>query len=250
MPPSKIIKSKNESFQDYKMEIRPFPKKHVHVAGIIPIVEEYNDFNFPFHGAFLPVNKGYTLLETKAYEMWRMNVESIWVISKPDTIALARELLGDWVGHENTKPVYYIYPEIEANSYSDTFEWYVLYGAYQAKKVSEIASRWIGPHVFYATYVQGAYDFDMFKYQRLNRRSLIHTGNRVLLSFNGKTAKDGEHLGFSFLAEDWNNMKNSYLDDQSFLTNYKEDYTIDIPWYYSLSSWEKYLEYLRSNHEI
>jgi len=178
-------------------------------------------------------------------------------------------------------PIYYVPIHPKDRDRRDSYGWSVLYGAYSAWKVAFKISKWITPDKYYVSFPMSAYDvYDI----RQHRQLINHKTNNFFLSHAGLTVKDNKPLAFTFTGEDFKQCRRSvnkqttreYLPpsgDQQYPTqkiplserwsarhfNFQIIFEkvseqnatqIDLDWYYDISSWDGYRNYLASNNLI
>jgi hypothetical protein len=96
--------------------------------------------------------------------------------------------------HRKQIPIFYV--PIHPRDYGkrDCYAWSILYGAVTAWRISKIISKWVVPKKYYVSFPYGMYDPEIVR----DYRTVISSEKNFYLSYNGKTFKDGEYLGFSF----------------------------------------------------
>jgi hypothetical protein len=137
-------------------------------------------------------------------------------------------------------------------------------------------SRWAVPSKYYVSFPYGTYIPSAVK----EYRTTISSNKSVFLSTDdGLTAKDGEYLGFSFDTKEYSGYRKSFLNAENrrwkngkwengkfigeeipaeeryngkkisletFLetADLEMKTKIQVPWYYNISSWQQYCEFL------
>ena len=183
--------------------------------------------------------------------------------------------------HYKDIPVFYVPIHPDDRDKRDCLAWSVIHGAYIADWVSRGLSNWLAPRKFFVSFPYGVNNFkDILKH-----RKEITTDNRNVFSFEGKTIEDGLFLPFTFNMEDLkkfkqrvrakevrthrvdetSEMKNRYglvrlpseerytgrflsLEDVFCFGDLKEEEIYTVDWYYDISTWEGFCEYISSSH--
>jgi hypothetical protein len=178
-------------------------------------------------------------------------------------------------------PIYYVPVHPKDRNRRDSYGWSVLYGAYSAWKVAYKISQWVTPDKYFVSFPMAAYDI----YSIRGYRKLInHRDNNFFLSYDGETVKDNKPIAFTFTGDDFKQCRRSVnkattreylppspgtqypkqkipLKDRwsarqfNFQTVFKqvseESATkVDLEWYYDLSDWAGYRNFLASNFSI
>ena len=178
-------------------------------------------------------------------------------------------------------PIYYVPIHPKDRDRRDSYGWSVLYGAYSAWKIANKISKWLTPDKYFVSFPMAAYDI----YQVRDYRKLInHKDNNFFLSYDGETVKNNKPIAFTFTGDDFKKCRRSvnkqttreYLppsEDQQYPTqkrplkqrwsarhfdfqtifeqvSEKNSTKIDLGWYYDISSWATYRNYLGSSNII
>lgn len=181
--------------------------------------------------------------------------------------------------HYREIPIMYVPIHPNDRDKRDCLAWSVIHGAYIADWVSRTISRWVTPRKFFVSWPHGIIDTAEIK----RRRKLVNSDRRTVFSYNGKTVCDGEYLPFSFNLNDMKRFKNAVrrkgtgkyeidhtvptknpwnlkprpleerysarffnLEDVFSFDDLTEEETLEVDWYYNISSWEGLCEYLGS----
>lgn len=277
-------------------EISRQKKINFHLAGIVPVSAQPLDFKMPWSDALMPINKDYLAVERAVYECAIAGCETIWVVCHKETTPLIRYRLGDFIldptlnfktlnqfvkkpdQHLKRVPIYYLPIHPKDRGVRDGLTWSIIYGYKKAYHVSRLFSRWCTPSKYYVSFPFGVYSPSNV---RAVRKDISSNKSIFLRSPEGKTAKDGEYLGFSFDTWEYSKYRKSFLDAENrrwkngkwengkfigeelpmedrfngssitletFLENadVNEENTHDISWYYNIDSWEKYCSFLGS----
>ena len=178
-------------------------------------------------------------------------------------------------------PIYYVPVHPKDRNRRDSYGWSVLYGAYSAWKVAHKISQWVTPDKYYVSFPMAAYDI----YGIRGYRKLInHRDNNFFLSYDGETVKNNRPIAFTFTGEDFKQCRRSVnkattreylppspgtqyptqkipLKDRwsarqfNFQTVFEqvseENATkINLDWYYDISDWSGYRNFLASDFSI
>jgi len=170
-------------------------------------------------------------------------------------------------------PIYYVPIHPKDRDRRDCLGWSVLYGANVAYWTSRKMSKWVIPDRYYASFPYGIYDNKILR----NYRKEISSAKPFALSHNDATVEEGLYLGFTFDGEDFKRYRNGLREKATGLrppgtgkTNEKlpieerwsarhfsldnifesviieETNKVDLPFYYSIDSWEGYCEFISS----
>jgi hypothetical protein len=271
-------------------------KSNFHLAGIVPVATVPFDFNMPWQDSLMPINRNYLAVERAIYECAMAGCETIWVVCHKETTPLIRHRLGDWIldptlnikilrnyyhrpeQHVKRVPIYYLPVHPKDRGVRDGLTWSIIYGYKKAYHISRMFSKWSIPSKYYVSFPFGVYSPSAVKpiRQKISSKQSV-----FLQSPDGKTAKDGEYLGFSFDTWEYSGYRQSFLNAENrrwkngkwengkftgeeleleeryngasipletFLetANVDEQSIHQIPWYYNISSWLNYCEYLSS----
>tara|TARA_R110000824_G_scaffold281702_2_gene470009 strand:- start:55 stop:951 length:897 start_codon:yes stop_codon:yes gene_type:complete len=271
------------------IEPKPFTSKGFHLAGIVPVAGPTHDFNFDWHDSLMPISQNYTAVERSVMECAWAGCETIWIVCNDDMTPLIRHRLGEWVQdpvwygrsleinpslHRKPIPIYYVPIHPKDRKRVDSYSWSVLYGALTAYWISKQMSQWIIPDKFYVSFTYGIYPPIVVR----KHRKTISSTRTFALSYNGKTVKDNEYLGFTFDSQDFINCrktvrqegtrlwKNSgeeipteklplekrwssrnFTLDKVFKSVIIEDEPIQLDWYYNIDCWDGYCSYIGSD---
>ena len=261
-----------------------------HVAGIIPVAGQPDNFQFEWHDCLMPLAQNYTALERAVVECAYAGCKTIWIVCNDDTTPLVRYRIGDWVedpvwigrkykfpSQERKQiPIFYVPIHPKDRDRRDCLAWSIIYGALQAFRVNATISRWVIPKHYYVAFPYGVYDPKFLREHRAD----IGRGE-FFLSHGGRTVREGEYVGFTFGVEDFIRYRrvirtgtgkltpgSTHLDkeilpfeerwsarhftlDKVFKSaTIEESNVVDLPWYYNIDSWEKYREFLGSEQEL
>ena len=234
-----------------------------HIAGIVPVSKVQSDIDLVLHPSMLPIANNYYAVQRSIAECSYLGCKTIWVVCDESVAPILKKVCGDFVlnlaQHERAKyakfssdlkrhiPVYYV-PLSYKHMNKEGIGTSVMEGVYASYTVSDKISKWVIPHRYYVSMPYGVY------YPRnVEVRSLVKNSESMFLTYNGKSARTGAHLGFSFSARQFKhcsylfkrmNTKGNYTLDKVFgddimIENSK---THELDYYYDISTWGGYQE--------
>ena len=258
-----------------------------HLAGIVPVAGQKLDFNFPWHDCLQPIGQDYLAVERAVWECSCAGCETIWIVCHSDMQPLIRYRLGDYVqdplwvnkvrlripeGVERQIPIYYVPIHPKDRDKRDCLGWSALYGALTAHWLSRTISQWVIPDKYYTAFPYGLYNPELVK----PYRKRISSKESFCISYEGKTVKDNEYLGFTFDAEDFKScrrtirtegtgMYTDYMGDKLPIeerwsaryfpldtvfqsVNMEHANELKIPWYFKIDNWNGYCDFLGSEY--
>tara|TARA_Y100000296_G_scaffold86802_1_gene127914 strand:+ start:2188 stop:3078 length:891 start_codon:yes stop_codon:yes gene_type:complete len=268
-----------------------------HLAGIIPIDGQRSDFDLPWHSSLLPIAPGYLAVERAVVECAYAGCKTIWIVCGDDIEPLIRYQIGDYVKDpvcfnrskyskvpKNEKkeiPIFYIPTHPKDRSKRDCLSNSILYGALSAYHVSNQISKWLKPKRYYVAFPYSVYSPEVLRPHRKD----ISSPRGFYFSYEGKTVKDGEYLGFTFdeaeykkyrevirkgtgtyvagqkyekgrgpteklsIEERWS-AKNFTLKEVFGDTEIKNSKIVELDWYYNIDNWDKYCYYMGSSESV
>ena len=252
-------------------------KGSTHLAGIIPVTQKTSNFEMDWHDCLMPVAPGYTALEHAVYECAMAGCHTIWIAASEDTSPLARRRIGDFVQDpvflgrkgrfpsKDRRPIPIFYIPLEDRQAS--VAWAITETSLKVMEVSSDISKWLQPERFYISFPQGVYDV---KILRQHRQAIINEEN-LLLSSDGLTVRDGEHLGFTLSRGDidksveiFKQIENKHLFSDDETEEFEKDVfsldkifsrviieeseQVELPFYGCVKDWNGYCNYLSSDH--
>lgn len=252
-----------------------------HLAGIIPVAAQPLDYGMAWSDCLMPLAPNYTLIERAIVEATYAGCETIWVVCNDDATPLIKYRIGEWVRDplyvhrrrweikQKKIPVYYIPINPKDANKRDCLAWSILHGANSAYWVSRKLSKWVIPAQFYVAFPFGVYPENApQKY-----RKIISSKQSFYLSYNNKTVRDGEYLGFTFNEEEFKEYRRHlrkestkmftadrvklpvserysarwFSLDKVFGIGKMEDKVVGkAEWYFNVDSWDKYCSCLGS----
>jgi hypothetical protein len=178
-------------------------------------------------------------------------------------------------------PIYYVAINPKDRNRRDSYGWSVLHGIHTAYMTSYKISKWIVPEKYFISFPFGVYDPHIL---REYRKTIRDKNNNFFLKHSNNYIKDNVPLACTMTGEDFKlcrraiNKKTTreYLPPspgQQYPTqklplherwtarafNFKEIFDsidekgasyVDLPWYYDVSDWDGYVEYMRSENKI
>tara|TARA_Y100001963_G_scaffold159223_1_gene261937 strand:- start:141 stop:1043 length:903 start_codon:yes stop_codon:yes gene_type:complete len=183
--------------------------------------------------------------------------------------------------HRKEIPIYYVPIHPKDRDRRDSYGWSVLYGINSAWRTANIISHWMVPHKYFVAFPMSTYNVYALK----NFRAKISDfENNFFLTYQGKTVKDNEYLPFTMFSEDFIQCRRhvnktttrEYLSpgpDEKYPThklplaerwsargfdlatvfekiNEVNSYKADIDWYYDISKWSGYKDFMGSENFI
>lgn len=175
-------------------------------------------------------------------------------------------------------PIFYVPIHPKHRDKIDCFGWSVIYGALTIFKTTVKMSKWLVPSRYYVSFPYSVYDPKIVR----PHRKAISSAKGFCLSHGGKTIKDGEKLGFTFDKQDFIKFRrvirqegtglyktpdegmyprDKYSKEERYSARYftlekvfsgievTNSTIVDLPWLYSLDTWEDYVKYMGSEHE-
>jgi hypothetical protein len=257
-----------------------------HLAGVVPIAGQPLEFKYPWHPSLNPIGADYFALQRAIYECALVGCETIWLVCHVGTQPLIRKIIGEWI-HDPASisggprasevlrriQIYYVPIHPKDKQRRDCLGWSALYGALSAYWISRRLSKWVTPELFYVAFPYGVYPVDFIR----EKRRLISSNKKVILTSDGKTVKDGLPLGFTFSGEDFKKCRsyvrkesvnmygpdgkkisvaNRYsarffpLDKVFHMLDDSDSERIEVPWFYDISTWDGYRSYLGSDKSL
>jgi len=181
-----------------------------HLAGIIPIDGQKSDFNLPWHSSLMPIAPDYLAVERAVVECAYAGCKTIWIVCSDDVEPLIRYRIGDYtkdpvcfnrskystVPKNETReiPIFYVPTHPKDRGKRDCLSNSILHGALSAYHISNQISKWLKPKRYYVAFPYSVYSPEVL---RPNRKD-ISSSRGFFLSYDGKTVRDGEYLGFTF----------------------------------------------------
>jgi len=245
-----------------------------HLAGIVPIAGQPLEFKFPWHDSMIPIAPDFLAVERSIYECAMAGCETIWVVCHMKTEPILKKRIGDFIidpislesidkGFIREIPIYYVPIHPRDKNRRDCLSWSIMYGARIAYFVSKKLSNWILPEKFYCSFPYGITDLETIR----NNRKNISNCKKIKISYNNLTVKDNLHMSFTFDENDYFDCKSilhqkdldnwqrtkrgaTYYDLKTGLSaiDNNTDREIQLPWFYDISTWDGYVNYLNSEH--
>jgi hypothetical protein len=181
-----------------------------HLAGIISLLGEQKDFNFPWHDCLIPIAADFVAIERAVLECATAGCETIWIVCYPDMQPLLKHRLGEsvqdpiWFARRYDKfpsqsrrqiPIYYVECNPKDRNIRDSQVWGVLYGAKVAKEVSRSLTKWIEPDKYYVAFPLSVYPSQDLKPYR---EHISSPGMFFVTTDLGESILDGKKVAFAF----------------------------------------------------
>jgi len=261
-----------------------------HIAGIVPVAGERCNFGLEWHDCMMPIGQNYLAVERAVLECVYAGCSSIWIVCNDDIAPLLRYRIRDFISDptysrfrfssykfhlRNVKqqrlvPIFYTPVHAKYRGKVDSLGFSIIHGATYANNVASRISDITRPQMYYVAFPFGTYEPSFIK----PLRKQMYAGYRVMATFDNKSVRDNEYLGFSFrhsdLAHFIDKIKagaiKSYRDEKGKLQPLPKDkwyeaknYTLDkiygdynpsdlitkeLRWYYNISSWDLYRKFL------
>jgi hypothetical protein len=179
-------------------------------------------------------------------------------------------------------PIYYIPIHPKDRSKRDSYGWSALYGMHSAWWVSFRISKWVIPKKYFVSFPHSVYDYWSL---REFRKQLSKTKRNFFFTHEGKTIKDNVPIPFTMRGEDfiqcrrhvnkittknhyplsegetWEDLRKRPLQERWSAKNFdlstvfdkvKEEEAIyqDLDWFYDMSDWDGYRDYLGSGIKL
>lgn len=173
-------------------------------------------------------------------------------------------------------PIFYIPISMKDYGKRDCLSWSIIHGSLTAFKISVKMSQWLKPDRYYVSFPFGVYGPECLKPYRKD----ISSHTPFALSYKGQTVADGLYLGFTFDKEDFlnfrrvirtgtgmftaNNLRDGkypteklpfaerysarFFDIAKVLKDVRLEKVEEVPWYYSMDSWQGYCDFIGSEH--
>ena len=177
-------------------------------------------------------------------------------------------------------PIYYVPIHPKDRDRRDSYGWSIINGIYNSWIVSNKLSKWLNPTKYYVCFPLGVFNLEII---RENRKLINDKQKNFFLSSDGKTIKDNLLLSFTMFGEDFKLCRRhvNKITTREFLPPLNEnelpteklplgqrwsaryfqlsevlrplqvpEKTIEVDWYYDLSAWRSYREFLGSDKFI
>ena len=270
-------------------------KNGFHLSGIIPVSgNKEGDLKFPWHDSLMPLGNDYLAVERSVVECAYAGCETIWIVCNDDIQPLIRYRLGDyvndpvWMNRQNYTafsseerkeiPIFYVPIHPQDRSKRDCLSWSILYGALTAYHISTRISKWLTPKRYYVSFPYSVYCPHTLR----QHRKKISSDKGFFLSYNNKTVKDGEYLGFTFNEEEFIRYRKVIrsgtglyypnkdggiptdmlpkeerwsarffeLGDVFKTADVEGSIVVDLDWFYNIETWENYSEFMSSEYKL
>lgn len=178
-------------------------------------------------------------------------------------------------------PIYYVPIRDRDRNRRDSYGWSVLHGIYSAWWVGNRISKWLVPQKYFISFPMAAYDIYSL---RAHRKEIADLNANFFLTHNNKTVKDNIPLPFTMNGEDYIQCRRKVnrTTTREFLppepgeiypskrlpleqrwsarkfefdlifdkVNTEESHNVTTEWFFDMSTWQGYREYLGSSNDI
>jgi len=178
--------------------------------------------------------------------------------------------------HRREIPIYYIPIDDKDMNRRDSYGWSILHGVNTAWWVGNRLSRWLVPDKYFISFPMAAHDV----YSIRQYRKEISSEQNFFLTYENKTVKDNLPLSFTMKGQDYLNCRRNitaistrktritpegrqnlplserwsarFFDLSTVLDKMDTDNGIkqEADWFFDLTSWQGYKNFLGSGHEI
>ena len=255
-----------------------------HLVGIVPVTTQPMGFGFEWHDCLMPIAPNYHAIERAVLECAYAGCKTIWLVADDSVNPLVRHRLGDFVQDPvwlNRKsmfpsskrtpiPIFYVPIAPEHDNKEHTIVWTIIQGAMTASSVGGSLSKWVSPTKYFVSFPYSVYPPDFVRPYRQDLRN----SENIIFSYKGRSLNTNDLLGFTFTQDQYEQVLNDFRKAENNLLlgqnlnndkkYYKEKFTLDntfgrviidkdntieVPWFYSIESWNKYCKYLSSEEK-
>ena len=270
------------------METNELSTKKFNLVGIIPTAGQPLDLDFPWHDSLQPIGKNYLAVEKAVHDCAIAGCNTIWIVCDKDMQPLIRHRLGDYIidpykfymtakhasiPRKTEIPIYYVPVHPKDAARRKSLSWSIITGAQSAYWVSRKLSKWVTPDRYFVAFPYGMFStFHLKEYRKhINKRRPFY------VSSHGKSFKDGLYLPFTFDSDDFIRCRKKFRKEETggfhkdltkvqtpdaytgrFFTHdfvfdsvcIDDAETLEVPWYYDVSSWEGLRKWLSSQYSL
>lgn len=240
-----------------------------HIAGIIPVAKSQTDIDLLLHHSVLPIANNFYNIQRSIVECAYVGCSTIWVVCEDSYAPLIKKVCGDFVinmhdyerskhakypkDNRRTIPIFYT-PLSFKHRDKKGIGVSVLDGVMASFHVSSKISKWVVPYKYYIAPPYGVYNPEV-------KRSAVKSFENFFLEHDGRTALDGENLGFSLGIKEVKHCSYLYkkmsansvftldkiLNNDIVKNNVK---TTNIDKYYNIENWSGYQQMWKDPLEI
>lgn len=199
-----------------------------------------------------------------------------------DPLTYYRPMDKDTTAARTAIPIYFTTVDVRNRGKRDSYGWSIIEGAYMAYRVSNQLSKWIIPDMYYVSFPWSIYPPEIVR----EYRGKISSKTRFMITSKNEGVKQNKYLGFTFNQQDFIDCRADirkkgtgsfvpggktneagipremlpaserwsakYFDLAENFEKLQEENTIyhDLDYYYDVTSWEGYREYVRSDLDI
>ena len=176
-------------------------------------------------------------------------------------------------------PIFYVPIHSKDRNRRDCLSWSVLYGALTCFKISSSLSKWVVPKKYYISFPYGVYDPSLV---RAHRRDILGDKN-FFFCYKNQSVREGIYTSFTLNKDDFiqyrrvirkegtglyinpepgelpserlplaerYSARNFTLDKVFKCAKLDISNVVELPWYHSIDSWNKYCEFLSSGQRM
>lgn len=266
-----------------------FKTRANYLIGIIPIASQENIFNMPWHDCLMPLSENYLAIEHAVFTCALAGCKSIWIVGHMDMQPLIRKRIGEMVidpltyfstselcftRHDKIMSlteiqIYYLPVHPKDRDKKDSLAYSVLYAADSIFKIHSEFSRWALPDKIFCCFPYGIVPQQTIYEGRKSFSDLTNT----IISYKGKTIKDGLMLPFTISKKDflrcrsmiqqqhlnvWENSnylgeknnKKMFFSIEDVFSNidFSKANFLEADWYNQIDSWDSYRDFLKSEN--
>ena len=239
------------------------------------------DYGFRWHDSEIPIGKDLIAVEKAILECAYLGVDSIWVTCPARLAIILRHRIGDAVidpmiftvrcvidrkmynDHARRIPIFYIPMNYTDRGKRDSHAWAALNSGYIASRTMKDYHRRGNIDKYYLAFPYGAFPFTFL----MKLRGKIWSKDRMFLSYEGQTIKDGPWLGAVIQHDDLIDMRKWVKQNEVALANedrnlryssqkyglsdiFKnlkvgDDYDAPLKWYYDISNWDGLMTFFK-----
>jgi len=120
-----------------------------------------------------------------------------------DPVNYYRPMDPDKLAKRTMIPIYFTTVDTKNRGKRDSYGWSIIEGAYMAYRVSNQLSKWVVPQMYYVSFPWALYPPEIVR----EHRKIISSKSRFRITHNGQGVKHGKMLGFTLNKEDFINCR-------------------------------------------
>ena len=263
------------------------------LVGCISLHRMLNNFGMPWKDYLIPVGDKINALQRAVLECAAAGCTSIWISCDFDQAPYARQCVGDFIvdpqimynKYEKYKyvkkeyiPIYFVPMYVADLNIRDSMSWGIVNSAFQATSYYKSVSRYLQPDRFYVSFVQSCYKPWIGFSKRPNIKNTTYNYH---LTYQGKSFKTGDYLGFTFSRKELGEIR-SHVFREGTVTSYRDENenkillpieerysgkkfpvdevfkpviiedtnSVELPYYYNIETWQGYRSFIESKELI